>query len=79
MQEGLLTSSLLWQVSVPLGEAANYIEQESVRSELKTAHSYAKFDNNTMVSVFGRGQWRTCATRDDEPRPLWTSLPITHQ
>jgi len=24
------------------------------------------------------GEWRTCATRDDEPRPVWTSLPITH-
>ena len=21
--------------------------------------------------------WRTCATRDDEPRPVRTSLPIT--
>ena len=41
---------------MPLGEAANYIEQESVRSELKTTHSYAKFDNNTMVSVFGRAE-----------------------
>ena len=30
------------------------------------------------VRVGGGGQWRTCATRDDEPRPLWTSLPITH-
>jgi hypothetical protein len=27
----------------------------------------------------GGGQWRTCATRDYEPRPAWTSLPITHQ
>jgi hypothetical protein len=26
----------------------------------------------------GGGRWRTCATRDDEPRPVWTSLPITH-
>ena len=26
----------------------------------------------------GEGRWRTCATRDDEPRPAWTSLPITH-
>ena len=24
----------------------------------------------------GGGYWRT-ATRDDEPRPVWTSLPIT--
>ena len=26
----------------------------------------------------GGGYWRTCATRDDEPRLVWTSLPITH-
>jgi hypothetical protein len=26
----------------------------------------------------GGEQWRTCATRDYEPRPVWTSLPITH-
>ncbi len=26
----------------------------------------------------GGGEWRTCAMRDDEPRPLWMSLPITH-
>ncbi len=28
--------------------------------------------------VGGGKQWRTCATRDYEPRPVWTSLPITH-
>ena len=27
--------------------------------------------------VCGGKQWRTCATRDYEPRPVWTSLPIT--
>ena len=26
----------------------------------------------------GRGEWRTCAMRDDEPRPVWMSLLITH-
>jgi hypothetical protein len=30
------------------------------------------------VRVGGGGQWRTCATRDAEPRPVWTSLPIAH-
>jgi len=30
------------------------------------------------VRVGGGGEWRTCAMRDDEPRPVWTSLPITH-
>jgi hypothetical protein len=26
----------------------------------------------------GGGYGRKCATRDDEPRPVWTSMPITH-
>ena len=26
----------------------------------------------------GGGYGRTRATRDDEPRPVWTRLPITH-
>jgi hypothetical protein len=30
------------------------------------------------VRVGGGGEWRTCGTRDDEPRPVWTRLPITH-
>jgi hypothetical protein len=30
------------------------------------------------VRVGGGGEWRTGAMRDDEPRPVWTSLPITH-
>ena len=29
-----------------------------------------------FACVWG-GYWRTCATRDDEPRPVWTSLPIS--
>jgi hypothetical protein len=30
------------------------------------------------VRVGGGGEWRTCAMRDDEPRPVWRSLLITH-
>jgi hypothetical protein len=30
-----------------------------------------------FVYMGGGGYGRTCATRDDEPRPVWTSLPIT--
>jgi len=26
----------------------------------------------------GGGDWRTCAMRDDEPRPVWISPLITH-
>ena len=31
-----------------------------------------------LFACGGEGYWRTCATRDDEPRPVWTSLPVTH-
>jgi hypothetical protein len=31
------------------------------------------------VRVGVGGEWRTCTTRDYEPRPVWTSLPIAHQ
>jgi hypothetical protein len=30
------------------------------------------------VRVGGGGEWRSCAMRDDEPRPVWMSLFITH-
>jgi hypothetical protein len=30
------------------------------------------------VRVGREGLWRTRATRDDEPRPVWTSLSIKH-
>ena len=30
------------------------------------------------VRVGGGGEWRTCAMRDDKPRPVWMSLLITH-
>ena len=30
------------------------------------------------VRVGGGGEWRTCAMRDDEQRPVWMSLLITH-
>jgi hypothetical protein len=30
------------------------------------------------VRVGGGGEWRICAMRDDEPRPVWMSLLITH-
>jgi hypothetical protein len=34
---------------------------------------------STKLFTWGWGGYgRTCATRDDEPRPVWTSLPITH-
>jgi hypothetical protein len=32
-----------------------------------------------LFALGGGGVYgRTCATRDDEPRPVWTRLPITH-
>jgi hypothetical protein len=35
---------------------------------------------STMLFAWGGGGYgSTCATRDDEPRPVWTRLPITHK
>ena len=68
-QEGLLTSSLLWPLSVPLGETANNSQWESVTSELKTAHSYAKFDNVALDSVFGKAREELLARADNEDVP----------
>jgi len=31
-----------------------------------------------VVHGGGGGEWRTCVMRDDEPRPVWMSPPITH-
>jgi hypothetical protein len=33
---------------------------------------------NCLNGGGGGGYGRTCATRDDEPRPVWTRLLITH-
>jgi hypothetical protein len=30
------------------------------------------------VRVGGGGEWRTCAMRDDEPRPVWMSSRCRH-
>ncbi len=42
---------------------------------------YVFYYCRTYYKVFARGgggEWRTCAMRDDEPRPVWMSLLITH-
>ena len=31
-----------------------------------------------LLAGGGGGEWRTCAMRDDEPRPVWMSPLITH-
>ena len=31
-----------------------------------------------ITFAWGGRRVEACATRDDEPRPVWTSLPITH-
>ena len=32
----------------------------------------------TKLCAWGEEEWRTCAMRDDEPRPVWMSLLIKH-
>ena len=62
-----------------------------VPPRLQTPAQCGLFRSHLLVCVFyyckdllqscsrgGGGEWRTCAMRDDEPRPAWISLPITH-
>jgi hypothetical protein len=48
----------------------------------KKIHSVCVFitagPSTKLFAWGGGGYWGTCATRDDEPRPVWTSLLITH-
>ncbi len=50
---------------------------ERRRAETVCVHYCSTYHKAVHVCV-GGGRWRTCATRDDEPRPVWTSLPIAH-
>ena len=61
-EEGLLTSSLFWPLSVPIGETKNDMQWDMVLQELKTAHQYSKFDNVALAGVFERAK--------QEPRTL---------
>ena len=64
-----------WRVSPPASE---------VLVKVSLAHSLIDVcvlllqDLLQSCSRGGGREWRTCATRVDEPRPVWTSLPITH-
>jgi hypothetical protein len=49
------------------------------RSEFFGAWVFITAGPSTKLCAWGGGAPRpTGATRDDEPRPVWTSLPITH-
>ena len=50
----------------------------ALRSETQGGVFYYCRTYYKAVRVGGGGEWRTCAMRDDEPRPVWMSLPITH-
>jgi hypothetical protein len=67
--EGLLTSSLLWPVSVPLGETQNDTQWETVLQELKTAHQFSKFDRVALGGVFARAKQRLLERADKESMP----------
>ena len=68
-EESVLTSSLLWPLSVPLCEAANEIQWESVRRELDTAYRFANFDTVALASVFDRAKQELLARPDTESVP----------
>jgi hypothetical protein len=68
---------------LPLGAAAPVYRLQSgesdtgLQSVFMCVFYYCRTYYKT-VRVGGGGEWRTCAMRDDEPRPVWMSLPITH-
>jgi hypothetical protein len=68
-EEGLLTSSLFWPLSVPLGETKNGTQWDMVVQELKTAHQYSKFDNVAMAGVFDRAKQELLTRSDPETVP----------
>jgi hypothetical protein len=59
----------------PLG--INHVHRPTHASHTVCVFYYCR-TYDKVVRVGGGGEWRTCAMRDDEPRPVWMSLLITH-
>jgi hypothetical protein len=53
--------------------------QEQIKDIIIIVCVFITAGPSTKLFTWGGGGYgRTCATRDDEPRPVWTRLPITH-
>jgi hypothetical protein len=68
-EEGVLTSSLLWPLSIPIGEAANETQLNSMHRELEIAHKFAKFDTVALATVFDRAKQELLGRPDTESLP----------
>jgi hypothetical protein len=68
-EESLLTSSMIWPQSVPLGEIMNNTQLDTVLEELKIAHQYSKFDTVALTGVFDRAKSNLLLRSDQEATP----------
>jgi len=58
---------------------ALYIEVDPQHSRFGCVCVFITAGPSTKLFAWGGGgYWRTCATRDVKPRPVWTSLPIKY-
>jgi hypothetical protein len=65
-------------VSLNTAESEWYTASETGKDLLYVCVFITVGPSTKMCAWGGGGYWGTCATRDDEPRPVWTRLPITH-
>ncbi len=68
-EESLLTSSMIWPQSVPLGEIMNNTQLDTVLEELKIVHQYSKFDTVALTGVFSRAKSNLLLRSDQEATP----------
>jgi hypothetical protein len=71
--------SRLWPNGLQKNEEAGYgqVDRKTTRLQGVCVFYYCR-TYYKAVRVGGGGEWRTGAMRDDEPRPVWMSLLITH-
>ena len=68
-----------WRIAIGRGGLLGSRDQEPNRRDPWGVCVFITAGPSTKLFAWGGGEnLRTCATRDDEPRPVWTSLPITH-
>ena len=65
-------------VELSVAQIRRHLNEPDEEKELQEVCVYYCSTYYKAVREGGGGKWRTCATRDNEPRPVRTSLPIAH-
>ena len=60
------------------GVAFDFRDRNDAPSACVCVYYCSTYYKAVRGGVGGGGEWRTCATRDDEPKPVRTSVPIAH-